>query len=72
VIAINKPVVKNPLTPATNEISQSLGNALVTQLTNHLNSKVTLHQNGSRGKIEIEYYSTDDLERVFSILLGDK
>ncbi len=71
-IAINKPVVKNPLTPATNEISQSLGNALVTQLTNHLNSKVTLHQNGSRGKIEIEYYSTDDLERVFSILLGDK
>ena len=70
--ATNKPAVKNSLTPLTSELSQSYCNSLITQLTNHLNSKVTLNQNGSRGKLEIEYYSQDDLERVFSILLRDK
>jgi len=71
-ISSNKPVVKNTISQENKEISQSFCKALVTQLTNHLNSKVVLHQNGSRGKIEIEYYSIDDLERVFSILLKDK
>ena len=32
--------------------------------------KVTILQNGNRGKIEIEYYSPDDLERVFGLLLS--
>ena len=71
-LSSNKPVIKNTISQENNEISQSFCNALVTQLTNHLNSKVVLHQNGSRGKIEIEYYSIDDLERVFSLLLRDK
>jgi ParB family transcriptional regulator, chromosome partitioning protein len=70
-LVTHKPTVKSSLGQETNEISQSFINALVTQLTNHLNSKVLLHQNGNRGKIEIEYYSIDDLERVFSILLRD-
>ncbi len=56
----------------TSELSLSYLNSLVTQLTNHLNSKIALHQNGSRGKIEIEYYSIDDLERVVGVLLGEK
>ncbi len=47
-------------------------NSLVTQLTNRLNSKVAISQNGSRGKIEIEYYSLDDLDRVADLLLGDQ
>lgn len=55
----------------SNELSLSYANTLVTQLTNYLNSKVVLHQNGTRGKIEIEYYSLDDLQRVFCILLGE-
>jgi len=71
-LSSNKSVIKNTINQENNEISQSFCNALVTQLTNHLNSKVVLHQNGSRGKIEIEYYSIDDLERVFSLLLRDK
>jgi ParB family chromosome partitioning protein len=70
-IAANKPAGKRATDSVVKEIPQSYISALVTQLTNHLNSKVTLHQNGSRGKIEIEYYSFDDLERVFSILLCD-
>lgn len=41
------------------------------QLTNKLDSKVTIHPNGSRGKIEIEYYSLDDLERLVSLVAND-
>lgn len=52
------------------EMPQSYRNALTTQLTNYLNSKVTILQNGNRGKIEIEYYSLDDLERVIGLLLA--
>ena len=70
-ITANKPANKRVTDSVAKEIPQSYISALVTQLTNHLNSKVTLHQNGSRGKIEIEYYSFDDFERVFSILLCD-
>lgn len=53
------------------DIPQSYKNALTTQLTNHLNSKVSILQNGKRGKIEIEYYSLDDLERVVGLLLTE-
>ncbi len=41
------------------------------QLTNKLDSKVTINPNGSRGKIEIEYYSLDDLERLVSLVAKD-
>jgi len=54
-----------------NEIPESYQKSLINQLTNKLHSKVSITQNGSRGKIEIEYYSFDDLERVFSLLLND-
>ena len=33
-------------------------------MTNRLSSQVYINQKGSRGKIEIEYYSYDDLERI--------
>ncbi len=46
--------------------------ALSNQLTNKFHSKVSIVQNGSRGKIEIEYYSADDLERVISIVLDEE
>ncbi|SDP83083.1 ParB/RepB/Spo0J family partition protein [Desulforhopalus singaporensis] len=51
------------------EIPSSYHRALTTQLTNRLNTKVLINQNGSRGKIEIEYYSLDDLDRVTALLL---
>ncbi len=41
------------------------------QLINKLDSKVTIHPNGTRGKIEIEYYSLDDLERLVSLVADD-
>ncbi len=50
------------------EMSQEYRTTLVTQLTNTLQSRIALTQNGNRGKIEIEYYSLDDLERVVNLI----
>ena len=44
--------------------------SLSTQMTNHLNTKVKIVQNGDRGKLEIEYYSSDDLDRLVSMVSG--
>ena len=53
----------------SNEIPVSYCASLENQLTNKLHSKVSILQNGSRGKIEIEYYSLDDLERVIGLVI---
>ncbi len=53
------------------ELSSAYCNSLSTQLSNKIHSNVTILQNGTRGKIEIEYYSHDDLDRVISVLLND-
>lgn len=53
-------------------IPQSYCSSLVNQLTNKLSSKVSIQQNGSRGKIEIEYYSLDDLERVIGLVMNEE
>lgn len=50
------------------ELPDSYCSALSTQLINHLNTKVKIVQNGERGKLEIEYYSADDLDRLVSML----
>lgn len=52
-------------------LPSSYCSSLVNQLTNRLSSKVNINQNGSRGKLEIEYYSSDDLERLIAIILGE-
>ncbi len=54
------------------ELSPSYCTVLTNQLTNVLQSKVTISQNGSRGKIEIDYYSLDDLERVMGLLISNQ
>jgi ParB family transcriptional regulator, chromosome partitioning protein len=50
------------------ELPSTYCKTLVTQLTNRLNTKVKIVQNGQRGKLEIEYYSSDDLDRLVSQL----
>jgi ParB family transcriptional regulator, chromosome partitioning protein len=45
--------------------------ALMNQLMNKLHSNVIINQNGNRGKIEIEYYSLDDLERLVSTITNE-
>jgi ParB family chromosome partitioning protein len=50
------------------ELPQSYCRAVTNQLINHLNTKVRIVQNGGRGKLEIEYYSSDDLDRLLTLL----
>jgi ParB family chromosome partitioning protein len=52
----------------TGELPASYCKALTNQVTNALNTKVRIVQNGERGRLEIEYYSSDDLERLVSLL----
>lgn len=53
------------------EIPHSYCISLSNQLTSALHSKVNITQNGSRGKIEIDYYSLDDLERVIGLIVSE-
>jgi ParB family chromosome partitioning protein len=64
--------VKSQQNIAKDELPESYKKALITQLTNRLNSKVNINQNGNRGKIEVEYYSLDDLERLIGLLVSEK
>lgn len=57
--------------PDLEQIPASYTKSRVIQLTNLLNSKISIVQTGSRGKIEIEYYSHDDFDRVTELLLGE-
>ena len=41
---------------------------LQTRLQQHLGTRVTLHHGEKRGRIEIEYYGNDDLQRVLSAI----
>jgi ParB family transcriptional regulator, chromosome partitioning protein len=60
------------ITPKGNadQIPSSYCSVLTNQLINKLHSNVIIHQNGNRGKIEIEYYSLDDLERLICTILN--
>jgi ParB family chromosome partitioning protein len=44
-------------------------NSLQDSLRNHLGTRVRITQDGKKGKIEIEYYSHEDLERIVEIIL---
>lgn len=55
-------------TTVKEELPATYCNTLVTQLTNQLHTKVRIVQQGARGKLEIEYYSSDDLDRLVGLL----
>lgn len=46
-------------------------NALVEKLTTHLGTKVKIFGTPERGRIEINYYSKEDLERILEMLLNE-
>jgi ParB family chromosome partitioning protein len=48
---------------------ESQMNSLRDSLRRYLGTKVRITQNGKRGKIEIEYYSYEDLERIVEAIL---
>lgn len=43
--------------------------SLATQLGNHLHTRVRIVQQGRRGRLEIEYYSHDDLDRLAGLIV---
>ena len=71
----NKPEVKGtskntmPTSSQQETISSAHCQALTSQLSNHLHTRVRIVQQGPRGRLEIEYYSGDDLDRLVSLLL---
>lgn len=59
---------KGPVRKMEKEFPKSVCKAFENQLTNKLSSQVSINQNGGRGKIEIAYYSYDDLERIIGMV----
>ena len=55
---------------AKKTIPDSYCATLANDLTRHLGSKSKIIQNGNRGKLEIEYYSLEDLERLHRLILS--
>jgi ParB family chromosome partitioning protein len=51
-------------TVATSATIEDLQN----RLQEHLGTRVTIHHGEKRGRIEIEYYGNDDLQRVLNAL----
>jgi ParB family chromosome partitioning protein len=49
-------------------IPSSYCRTLSNDFIRHFGTKSKIIQNGDRGKIEIEYYSLDDLERIHSLI----
>ena len=56
-----RPALKKP-------IPTSYCRTLTNDIVRHFGTKSKITQNGDRGKIEIEYYSLDDLERIHSLI----
>ena len=54
------------------DLPASYCKAITNQLTNTLNTKVRIQQNGGRGRLEIDYYSVDDLDRLVNLLTMGK
>ncbi|MCL1979491.1 MAG: ParB/RepB/Spo0J family partition protein [Proteobacteria bacterium] len=59
---------KSETSQSEGELSPSYCAALVNQLTNQLHTKVRIVQQGGRGRLEIEYFSSDDLDRLIGLL----
>lgn len=56
---------------SANELPDSYCKSLANGLINYLDTKARIVQSGTRGKVEIEYYSHDDLERVLSLIMPE-
>ena len=64
--------LRRPVVPdRKKEELESQLKALQDSLRRHLGTKVQITQKGKRGKVEIEYYSPEDLERIVEAILGN-
>jgi ParB family transcriptional regulator, chromosome partitioning protein len=64
---------KKSITPVKRRSDlESQLSSLQDSMRKYLGTKVHITQKGKRGKIEIEYYSYEDLERIVEAILGEK
>ena len=62
---------KKPITPVKKRGDlESQLNSIQDSLTKYLGTKVRIAPKGNKGRIEIEYYSNEDLERIAEAILG--
>ncbi|MDB6154726.1 MAG: ParB-like partition protein [Chthoniobacteraceae bacterium] len=62
-----KPTRSPGSNPGTNALAPAILH-LQNRIQQHLATHVSLHHNEKRGRIEIEYYGTDDLQRILGVL----
>lgn len=67
---LNNPRKKPP--SRNNEAYQAEINHLQEQLSSDFGTKVKILHGAKRGKIEIEYYGNEDLERILNLITGGK
>ena len=53
---------------SVDEAREAIIHDISEKLKTALGTKVSIRDNGKRGKIEIEYYSDDELERIFDLI----
>ena len=64
-------IIKKPITKRINlEVNPHL-NQVADDLIKHYRTKVKISGKDSKGKIEIEYYSTEEFERLVGMLLSN-
>ncbi|MCY3625814.1 MAG: ParB/RepB/Spo0J family partition protein [Candidatus Dadabacteria bacterium] len=62
---------EQPTEPALNEVAEDIfTRELTEELSGKFSTKVRISRNKTKGKIEIEYYSPEELERIIGILLS--
>jgi ParB family chromosome partitioning protein len=59
---------KKKTTPSTEDIYFS---GLADELSRHFGTKVQIHRRGNRGKVEIEFYNNEDLDRLIALFKGE-
>ena len=67
---LNKPRSKPPA-PKNDAVAVEI-QSLQERLSSDFGTKVKISHGKKRGKIEIEYYGNDDLDRILSIITGGR
>ena len=67
-LGIGRPRRRSRRAPAELSVAGTAVEDLQNRLQQHLATHVTIHHGDKRGRIEIEYYGTDDLQRIISAL----
>ncbi|MBW2059152.1 MAG: ParB/RepB/Spo0J family partition protein [Deltaproteobacteria bacterium] len=63
---------KKPASPSREEPDDAGREELQEELRRFLSTQVRISGSGRRGKIEIEFYSQDELQRLVDLILGEK